>query len=166
AYFLTAHTYGSRLHGDAAGAVDPSDNRPGSPVYRRNEARARYERSLMTQPAMTLNEAERTCVQNRIQEVCEHRGWRLLAVHVRTTHWHIVVIAEQATPERALNDFKSYATRGLREENLIGSDRKVWSRHGSTKYVSGQESLRRVIRYVIEEQGEPMQPPPICRFDQ
>ncbi|WP_194362416.1 hypothetical protein [Alienimonas chondri] len=165
AYFLTAHTYGSRLHRDAAGSVDDDHRRPGSPYYRRNDARVRFERSLMTQPPVALNVRERSCVQDRIVAVCAHRGWSLLASHIRSTHWHVVVSAEGASPERVLNDFKAYATRGLREAGLIDSDRRVWSRHGSTKYVADFDSLRRVVEYVVSGQGDPLEPPPICEFD-
>ena len=161
AYFLTAHTYGSRLHGDADGSVDEEHAIPGTPFYRRNDARVRYERGLMTQPAMTFGRPERRCVQTKVVGVCDYRGWALLALHLRTTHFHAVIVAEEVAPERALNDFKSYATRGLREAGLIGDDRKVWSRHGSTKPVYDEERLQRVIHYVIEQQGEPLDPLPI-----
>ncbi|MFH5804049.1 hypothetical protein [Alienimonas sp. DA493] len=164
AYFLTAHTYGSRLHGDSEGSVDAEHAVPGTPTYRRNDARARFERSLMTQPAMSFGAAERRCVQEKIAAVCAYRGWSLTALHVRTTHLHAVVVADGTTPERVLNDFKSYATRGLREAGRVGPEGKVWSRHGSTKYVSTQASLRRVIEYVVEGQGDPLDPPPICNL--
>ena len=161
AYFLTAHTYGSRLHGDAAGSVDAAHNMPGTPPLRRNDARVRDERGQMTQPPRTLGRPERQCVSDRIVGVCEHRGWKLPALLVRTTHWHAVVIAEGVTPERVLNDFKAYATRGLRETGLVPEDRRVWSRHGSTKSIRDRDAVERAIRYVVEGQGDPLEPPPI-----
>ncbi len=165
AYFLTAHTYGSRLHGDAVGSVDDEHATPGTPFLRRHDARARYERGLMTQPATTFASAERRCVQEKIVAVCAYRGWALAALHVRTTHLHAVALADGAMPERVLNDVKSYATRALREAGQIGPDRKVWSRHGSTKYVRDEDGLRRVIGYVVNGQGEPLDPAPICNIE-
>ena len=162
AYFLTAHTYGARLHGDAAGSVDADHAVPGTPLYRRNDGRARFERSLLKHPPVRFDRRRRRTVQARVRAVCVHRGWRLLAVHVRSTHLHAVVIADGAPPERVLNDIKAYATRGLREAGLIDQAKTVWSRHGSTKYVSNAYSLMRVVRYVVEGQGAPLDPPPLC----
>ena len=48
----------------------------------------------MDQAAYSLDETRRNTVLAAIQEVCAHRGWRLLAAHVRTTHVHTVVEAE------------------------------------------------------------------------
>ena len=55
-----------------------------------------------------------------------------------------------------MNQFKSYASR---EHNRLGSDgpdRKRWARHGSTRPLWKDEHVRQAVRYLIEEQGEPM----------
>ena len=74
ACFLTAHTHGTRLHGDAAGSVDAEHATPGTPFYRRNDARARYERSLLKHPPVRLDRGRRRTVQARVRAVCAHRG--------------------------------------------------------------------------------------------
>jgi hypothetical protein len=55
-----------------------------------------------------------------------------------------------------MNDFKAYASRAL---NRLGHDapgRKRWARHGSTRWLWNYEDVLDAIRYVVEEQGEPM----------
>lgn len=53
-----------------------------------------------------------------------------------------------------MNDFKAYATRALKREGLVVSDRAVWSRHGSTRWLNTAESIERAIEYVIHMQGK------------
>ena len=53
-----------------------------------------------------------------------------------------------------MNSFKSYATRKLREANLLSDDGKPWARHGSTPYLGTEEDLERAIDYVLSGQGE------------
>ena len=52
------------------------------------------------------------------------------------------------------DSFKVYATRKLREENLLSREVKPWSRHGSTPYLWTEEQLQRAIDYVINGQGD------------
>lgn len=81
---------------------------------------------------------------------------RRLAVHVRTNHVHVVVEAEHVSPEKVMNDFKSYATRRLNQLGCDGPERKRWARHGSTRWLWKDEEVREAIRYVVDEQGEAM----------
>ena len=90
-----------------------------------------------------------------IKNVCSHGGWTLLAAHVRTNHVHAVVEAE-VKPEKVMNDFKSYASRSLNRSGFGGPNRKRWGRHGSTRWLWKDEEVHAAIRYVVDEQGEPM----------
>ncbi|HEX4149187.1 MAG TPA: transposase, partial [Pirellulales bacterium] len=81
-----------------------------------------------------------------------HRGWRLWAAHVRSRHVHVVVTG-QPTPEKVMNDFKSYASRALNESGPAAQGGKRWTRHGSTRYVNDPAHLDRAIQYVLERQG-------------
>ena len=162
AYFLTAHCYGTRLHGDPAGSVDDLHATPGSPLLPPNANRRRFERSLMKWPPLRLTAPRRRAVRDGVLRAVARRGWRLSALHVRTTHWHAVLCAEDGVaPEAMLSSLKAYATRQLREDGRIADGRKVWSYHGSTKYVFAEDSLQRVIHYVVEGQGDYLDPPPI-----
>jgi REP element-mobilizing transposase RayT len=109
----------------------------------------------MKQAPYLLDRDSRTAVLGALREVCLHRHWNLLAAHVRTNHVHAVVDAE-VQPEKVMNDFKSYASRGLNRLLRDGPDRKRWARHGSTRWLWKDQDVREAIRYVVEEQGEPM----------
>ncbi len=109
----------------------------------------------MKQAPFWLDRDRRAAVLEALREVCAHRRWSLLAAHVRTNHVHAAVEAE-AQPEKVMNDFKSYASRGLNRLVGDGSDRRRWARHGSTRWLFKDEDVREAIRYVVDEQGEPM----------
>jgi len=82
----------------------------------------------MKQAPYRLDRKSRAAVLEALRAVCAHRG----------------------------HDFKSYASRGLNRLGADGSDRKRWARHGSTRWLWKDQDVREAIRYVIEEQGEPM----------
>lgn len=109
----------------------------------------------MKQAAYLLDRDGRAAVLAALGEVCLHCGWTLLAAHVRTNHVHVVVEAE-VRPEKVMNDLKSYASRGLNRLGRDGSDRKRWAHHGSTRWLWKDQDVQKAIRYVVEEQGEPM----------
>jgi len=109
----------------------------------------------MGQPPYTLDSIRRRVVLAAMKERCLAQLWMLLAAHVRTSHAHLVVEAE-AEPERVMNDLKAYASRCLNRAGIDEPDRKRWARHGSTRWLWEQESISAAIRYVVDEQGEPM----------
>jgi REP element-mobilizing transposase RayT len=102
-----------------------------------------------------MDEARRNLVLKAIQEVCAHRRWPLLAVHVRVSHLHVVVAAPDA-PERVMNDFKAYSSRALNSSGLNSRDQKRWTRHGSTRKLWKEADVVAAMHYVVHEQGEPM----------
>ncbi len=155
AYLITYHTYGTWLHGREAGSVDDEHNIPGEPYIGPRPALERHERDELQGAPVTLNEAQRRVVERAVREVAQHRGWEIHALHVRTNHVHVVLSAKDS-PERVLNDFKSYATRRLREANLAAADAPVWTRHGSTRYLWQEASIAAACDYVVEGQGEPL----------
>jgi hypothetical protein len=57
-------------------------------------------------------------------------------------------------PEDVLNTFKSYATRKLREANLLDESIRPSARHGSTPYLWTEEDVEEAIDYVINGQGD------------
>jgi REP element-mobilizing transposase RayT len=70
-------------------------------------------------------------------------------------HVHAVVQSE-TSPERVMNDLKSFASRRLNELGFDDPNRKRWARHGSTRRLWKRESVFAAIIYVIEKQGEKM----------
>jgi REP element-mobilizing transposase RayT len=92
-------------------------------------------------------------VEAAIREVCEHRGYWLRAINVRTNHVHTVVSAGMK-PEPILQAFQAYATRKLREKGLLPRHIKPWSRHGSTPYLWKERHVERAMEYVLFGQGD------------
>jgi REP element-mobilizing transposase RayT len=165
AYFLTWHTYGTWLPGHAGGSVDEEHHEYGTAFAAPDpECAARCAAALVHAP-VTLDAPRRAAVQAAVVEVCACRGWALLALHVRTTHIHAVVTASVA-PEKVLNDFKAYSTRRLRRDQLAAAEGRVWSWHGSTRYVWKEEQLAEVVDYVVNRQGTALEPFPLSRSNQ
>ncbi len=52
-----------------------------------------------------------------------------------------------------MNAFKAYATKALRTAQLVDDDSKVWSRHGSTRYLWTEEHISTAVDYVVNGQG-------------
>ena len=77
----------------------------------------------------------------------------LHAVNVRTNHVHGVVCAE-CPPERVLTAWKSWSTRRLREAAVMFKKQRVWSRHGSTRYLWTERSLEQACLYVETAQDD------------
>ena len=104
-----------------------------------------------------LSEARRTAVEIAIRGVCAHRGWVLYAINVRTNHVHAVVSAA-CKPEKILNDFKAYATRGMRAAGLWKRATTLWAEKGSRRYLWKEKSVARAIDYVLHHQGNDLLP--------
>jgi REP element-mobilizing transposase RayT len=147
--------YGAHLHGDEAGSVDRLHNQAGTRPIAGDPGRVKLERRLMDQPPYIMNQVRRDAVLAALLERSSHRGWNLLAAHVRENHVHVVIAAD-VLPQRIMNDLKSYASRVLNRLEIDESDRKRWARHGSTRWLAEAESVVTAIRYVVEKQGDPM----------
>jgi REP element-mobilizing transposase RayT len=154
-YLITFTCYGTHLHGDEPGTVDRRHNLPGSRFLETDADRTATEAELMDQKPYLLDAVRRVAVLAVLREVCLFRNWGLLAAHVRTIHVHAIVEAD-VPPEKVMNDFKSYASRKFNRLGCDAPHRKRWARHGSTVWLFEDENIRQAIRYVVEEQGEPM----------
>src|SRR5262249_20266165 len=110
AYLITWSCYGTWLHGEAKGSVARRPNGFGDAYLPAGPSRNNAERRSMDQPCYQLDEARRKIVLATISDQARYRGWTLLAVHVRSTHVHVVLQAE-LPPERVMNILKSYASR-------------------------------------------------------
>lgn len=154
-YFITFSCYGARLHGDESGSVDRSHNLFGGRMLEPDAKLVASERLEMIQAPYVLDHAGREAVLAAIRKHCSHRNWKLLAAHVRSNHVHVIVDAD-SQPERVMNEFKSYASRELNHLTNGGAERKRWARHGSTRWLWKDQDVREALRYVIDEQGEPM----------
>jgi REP element-mobilizing transposase RayT len=152
AYLITIRTYGTWLHGDERGSVNVEHNAFGAPLLAPNDAFQRKAASLMDERPFVLGERQREVVQTTIEGTARLRFWQIHALSVRTNHVHVVVSAEQP-PEPFMNSLKSWCTRRLCEAELIPKGKRVWARHGSTKYLWKMEHVNAACQYVVEGQG-------------
>ena len=151
-YLLTFGTYGTRLHGDARGSWEPIASRRSDEPLPRDDFRSGFESRRMAQPPFSISSAARPVIERAILEVCRSRGWTILAVNVRTEHIHVVVAADDV-PEKVMHALKAFSTRALRERQLVGRDRRIWARHGSTRYLLAEGALEAAVDYVLHRQG-------------
>lgn len=147
-YFITFTCYGARLHGDESGSVDRSHNQFGTPSLKPDPRRTLAQRRAMPQPPYHLDRDSRTVVLQSLKEVSRHRGWNLLAAHVRSNHVHVIVEAD-AKPEKVMSDFKAYSSRRLNQSGHEEPGHRRWARHGSTRRLWKDQQIRDAIRYVI-----------------
>ena len=109
-------------------------------------------------PAITLNETQRSIVENTIRDHCKIRKWLLHAVNCRTNHCHCVVTAHSIDGEAVRDQFKSWCTRMLNEQavslKIHSTPRPVkwWTKKGSVRYVFDDESLEAATLYTLEAQ--------------
>jgi REP element-mobilizing transposase RayT len=155
AYLVTFTTYGSWLHGDERGSIDAGHAAFESPRVEANLTRYAAMAQHMRSRAVLLDARLREAVESAIRDVCEHKGWRLEAINVRTNHVHVVVGAP-IRPEVVLTSFKAWATRRCRAKGLLAANQKLWTRHGSTRYLWTERDIQQAATYVVEAQGEPL----------
>jgi hypothetical protein len=151
AYFLTWTTYGSWLPGDERGWVA----KPGQ-FLAPDPQRKQTAQRLMTEPALTLNVAQRQIVEDTVAEHSRIRGWHLHAVAARVQHVHVVVTAAGRNPEDVMDQFKAWCTRKLKErERLLGTApdavrQKWWTQRGSKRWLNDDASVAAAVHYVLE----------------
>jgi REP element-mobilizing transposase RayT len=155
AYFITFSTYGVWLHGRDVGSVDKKHNEVGTPFLPPDAEHEHSNRANMRDAPYVLDVDRRAVVLQTVLEVARHRRWTVWACHVRTTHVHVVVTANDK-PEKVMADFKAYASRRLKERTGEPADRKRWTQHGSTRYLWHEEQVAAKVEYVLNGQGEPM----------
>jgi len=152
AYFLTFRAYGTWLPGDARGSVRRRSNAFDSPPALPNAALESHARSSLEEEPVRFDAPKRRAIDAAIREVCEVRGWNLLALNVRTNHVHLIVECS-ALPERAMNDFKIYATRRMVAARILPTGTRPWARHGSTRPLWTDKDVEDAWTYVIHGQG-------------
>jgi REP element-mobilizing transposase RayT len=153
AYLITIRCYGTWLHGDSRGSMDRKAHRIyGTPKIPPRDNLKNSDSSQLKSSAVKFSTKERKIVEEAIKEVCEFCNYELFAINVRTNHVHIVAAAS-GKPEPVMSAFKSYATRKLRSNNLVDRTGKIWSRHGSTRYLWIDRHIEAAIDYVLYGQN-------------
>src|SRR5689334_17946879 len=101
AYHITWTAYGSWLHGDSRGWIET-----GAPcILPPDEARLRQAHDRMVESPVEFDEAQRTLIEQVIEEHCRIRGWFLHARNARSNHVHLAVTADRK-PEEVMDQLK------------------------------------------------------------
>jgi REP element-mobilizing transposase RayT len=152
AYFISWTCHGTWLHGDERGSVDRQHNHLGTPILAPDPMRYDQELDALQSPIRTMSQEAREIVTQAIIDHCRIRDWKLHALNVRTNHVHVVVTANGIPPETVMEQFKAWATRRLRRAGLVGPEDKVWTEHGSTRWINDLDSFGKATHYVLNEQ--------------
>jgi REP element-mobilizing transposase RayT len=148
AYLLTFRSYGTWLDGDPRGWVKRSR---GDPLLRDpHEGLRQASERLLTNAPVVFDTRQRLLIHRTIEQVCVARGWRLLAINVRTNHVHVVLTGCDA-PEAMMTALKAWSTRALRKEHAVRAESRLWARHGSTRYLWRDEAVAAACRYVRDQ---------------
>ena len=150
AYFLTFTVRGSWRHGDSRGSwrrngqcVAPNANVNATP----NEIPPHY-----------FSKEECQIIENAMEEVCTERQWVLHEKSVLNNHVHVVVTAPDIVPENVMKLFKAKATMRLRKGGFVESEEKIWTQHGSTKYVFDEKGFQAICEYVSKQKPDEQKP--------
>ncbi len=132
--------------------MDREHNIHGSPRLSPDTVREELVCSQLQHSPVHLDASARSIVEISVRNVREYRNWHLHALAVRTNHVHVVVSAS-LPPEKVMHSIKAYATREMRIQRQCNVEDKLWTRHGSTRYLWTPEALRGAVFYVMEGQG-------------
>ena len=113
------------------------------------------KRGELAQEPYSMREREREVVRDAIVALCREKGWRLLAVHVRSNHVHVVVQVDRDAG-RVMSDMKARASRALNRAGFDDAKRKRWTRHGSTLHLFDEATVADKVDYTLHRQGVPM----------
>jgi REP element-mobilizing transposase RayT len=154
AYFITWTTYAARLHGQQGGSVDHAREGHGTTRINHSPGLLAQRTSRLSEPPFLLDAPARATVEQSIRDVAVHNDWPLLALAVRSNHVHILIRSNES-PEQVMTSCKSWATRALREAGRLDGRSKVWTRHGSTRWINNAKDLAQAHTYITEyQEGE------------
>ena len=154
AYLITFRSHGTWPHGNERGSVNRFRNQYKSRRLPPEKKWVETNTQRLKGEIVILDAAQRSCVEEAVQETCRIRRWDLEAINVRTNHVHTVVSIGAKKPETALNAFKANATRKMREAGCWQSERSPWADKGSKRYLWNEQSVARAIEYVLFGQGD------------
>ncbi|MBA3352300.1 MAG: transposase [Blastocatellia bacterium] len=154
AYFISFRSKGTWLHGDERGSTDRHNNIYGTPHIPANQNWLNHNRRKLIGAPVALDAARRRSINASIRETCTIRGWKLLAINIRTNHVHTVVSTGGKKGELALNAFKANATRQMRADGCWQNDRTPWADKGSCRRLWNEQSIANAIEYVLYGQGD------------
>jgi REP element-mobilizing transposase RayT len=161
-WLLTSTTYGSWLPGDRRGFVskitDSAGDRvihniPGTPYDADMPQLEADAKSALKCPPIRLRLEHAEALRDQFCETAAVRGWQLLAIAIMSSHFHVVVGAEDATvPERLLGDLKSYGSRILNRRWGKPARDTWWTTSGSKRHLNDEATIIAAVRYVERQE--------------
>jgi REP element-mobilizing transposase RayT len=163
AWFLTWHTYGTWLPGNAQGFVSPIRNDSGdSELHNIPQTTVESDHPRLTSWArkrlkckpILFTKAHAEILAPQFQETAGHREWKLLTFAIVPNHVHIVVgVVGDPSPDDILGDFKSYGSRALNAKFPRPESGTWWTVSGSKRILDSDQSIFGAIRYTFEQAG-------------
>ena len=153
AIFFTFRCYGTWLHGDERGSVDRHHNVYRSPTIKPNPDWKGYVQKELNHQPVKLDAPMRRSIETAIRDTCLKRGWRLIALNVRTNHVHCVIAVGKYDPDRALAALKANATRQMREDGCWPHKHSPWVEKGSKRRLWNERSVAEASDYTANRQG-------------
>ena len=145
AYFMTWSCHGSWLPGDARGSVDKVHHEYGAPYAPASTEREKTNR--IGARVQMLEAEERAVVRRAILDHCAIKGWKLLALNVRSSHVHLVVSRVALSPEAAMGQFKCMGDTAAARGRMAWRRARVDARgeHAASVY-GGKRGPRGAVR--------------------
>jgi hypothetical protein len=116
----------------------------------------------MRWPETKLFPPAREVVCTAITDHASLSTWRIDALNVRSNHDNVVVDCRPSrhdaalpSPEKVMEEFKSWGTRRLRQAKLVPAEGRTWTDHGSTRWVNHKAGHGAAVAYVNESQDDP-----------
>ena len=153
AVLFTFRCYGTWLHGDERGSVDRHRNVFGTPRIPQIDGWRDYNQELLEHPPVLLDAKMRRAVEKAIRELCEKRGWRLLAINVRTNHVHVVIGIGGKNVDQVLIALKANSTKQMRSDSCWPNEHSPWADKGSKRKLWNERSIANAVDYVVNGQG-------------
>ena len=162
-WLLTWTTYGTWLPGDDRGFVCTVRENTNEKWLRRNIPGMNYGRSMpglknasqsrLKCPPILLNSTQAGALLPQFQETADIRDWRILAVAIMRTHFHLLAgVINDVAPDRILKDFKSYGSRALSTRWGKPASGTWWTESGSKRKKASYQSLVNAVRYVANQE--------------
>ncbi|MDX9911970.1 MAG: transposase [Phycisphaerales bacterium] len=148
-FFLTWTTYGTWLHGDDRGSVVAGRTSRAMRFVKRDPEMLIESADRMAEEPLVLDADLRRLVEGVIREHCAIRAWRIHAINVRSNHVHVVLDAN-VRPEVVMGQLKAWSSRALHER--LPTRERIWTRHGSTRWLKGESAILHAIDYVMNQQ--------------
>jgi REP element-mobilizing transposase RayT len=154
AYHITFGTYGTRLHGDARGTVDRSQNNPGDPIIGRDDAWCRLERNLLRFDPVLLERDQRIHAEASIPDVCHRGEWHLHVAAAKPDHVHVLLTAD-VEGKAVRRWFKAWLGKAMNKRWPRPAGATWWAECGSIKWIWKRDYFDNVFDYITRQRTTP-----------